>query len=412
MKDNKPTAEAVLYSLAFMLALMMRLYQLGAAAMSEVEAGWALQSLGLARNVEVTFGAQPLYVLFTSLLFSVIKDSNFLARFFPAFVGSLIVWVPFCFRRWMGDSSWLHRAGVVMAFGLALDPGLVSLSRQAGSLMPALVFTLFALAAIYNRHMVWAGVCAGLALLSGGSFLQGLLILGISWGLYSLIRGRLVEFQAEDNRGETLPGVIPTASIRSGVVAFLLTLLFAGTLFLRHPQGLAALADTLTAYLNLWVTSSGIPVLRLPASLLVYQLIVVIFAIIAALRAWLIQSEDRPSRLLLVGLSIWTIVALLLPLLYAGRQVGDLAWALIPLWALASSEISRAYLAEEDTNTRLVGGGLGLLLCIFAVISWIQLLSIGRYQTNVVLYVAMIFGAFFSMYRRASLAFRSFMEIV
>jgi hypothetical protein len=205
----------------------------------------------------------------------------------------------------------------------------------------------------------------------------------------------LVEFQTEDNRGETLSGGIPTGSIRVGVVAFLLTLLFAGTLFLRHPQGLDALADTLTAYLNSWVTSSGIPVLRLPASLLVYQLIVIIFAIIAALRAWLIHSEDHRSRVIMVGLSIWSIVALLLPLLYAGRQVGDLAWALIPLWALASSEISRAFLSEEDTNTRLVGGGLGLLLCIFAVISWIQLLSIGRYQTNVVLYVAMIVGAFF-----------------
>jgi hypothetical protein len=395
MKDNKPTAEAALYTLAFMLALLMRLYQLGAAAMSEVEAGWALQALGLARNSSVTLGPQPLYLMLTSVLFSIIKDSSFLARFFPAFMGSLLIWLPFCFRRWMGDSSWLHRTGVVMAFGLALDPGLVSLSRQAGSLMPALVFTLFALAAIYNRHMVWAGVCAGLALLSGVSFLQGLLILGISWGIYSLIRGRLVEFQAEDNRGETLSGGIPTGSIRVGVVAFLLTLLLAGTLFLRHPQGLDALADTLTAYLNSWVTSSGIPILRLPASLLVYQLIVIIFAIIAALRAWLIHSEDQISRLLLVGLSIWAIVALLLPLLYAGRQVGDLAWALIPLWALASSEISRAFLAEEDTNTRLVGGGLGLLLCIFAVISWIQLLSIGRYQTNVVLYVAMIVGAFF-----------------
>jgi len=341
MKDNKPTPEVMLYSLAFVLALVMRLYQLGAGALSEIEAGWAMQALGLARGSVVDLGPQPLYILITSVLFSIIRDSSFLARFFPALIGSLLVWLPLCFRRWMGDSTWLHRAGVVMAFGLALDPGLVSLSRQAGSLMPALVFTLFALASLYNRRMIWAGVCAGLALLSGTAFLQGLLILGISWGLYSLISRRKVNSEQPENSAEVPSQAIPPESVRSGIIALLLTVLFAGSLFLLHPQGLGALADTITAYFESWVTSSGIPVLRLPASLLVYQLIVVIFAIIGALRAWFGHWEDQRTRLLLVGLSIWAVVALLLPLLYAGRQVGDLAWALIPLWAMVRAFLSR-----------------------------------------------------------------------
>ncbi len=394
MKANKTTTEHALYWLAFLLALGLRLYQLGAGALSEVEAGWALPALGLARGGLVDLGAQPLYILFTSLLFSLIKDTNFVARFLPAMLGSLLIWVPLCFRRQMGDSSWLHRAGVVMAFGLALDPGLVSLSRQAGSLMPALVFTLFALASVYNRRMVLAGICTGLALLSGVAFLQGLLILGITWGLYILIGRILVESQpVEDSSGSTTEA-IPAASIRAGGVAFLLTVVFAGTLLFRHPQGLGALADTIPAYVNAWVSSSGIPILRLPASLLVYQLIVVIFAVVAALRAWLGQWEDQQARLLMVGLSIWAVVALIVPLLYAGRQVGDMAWALIPMWALASSEISRAFLAEEDQNTRLVGGGLALLLCIFAIISWFNLLAIGRYAGDVRIYWVIIIGAF------------------
>ena len=406
MKDNKPTIEVALYSLAFLLAMVMRLYQLGAANLSEVEAGWALQALGLARGGVVTLGPQPLYVLLTSLLFSIIKDTNFLARFFPALVGSLIIWLPFCFRGWMRDSIWLHRAGVVMAFGLALDPGLVSLSRQAGSLMPALAFSLFALASIYNRRFVWVGVCAGLALLSGAAFLQSLLILGISWGLYSLIRRRPVESDQEENSGEITPDAIPAASIRVGVIAFLLTLLFVGSLFLRHPQGLGALADTLSAYLKSWVSSSGIPILRLPASLLVYQLIVVIFAITGALRACFGHWDDRQSRLLMVGLSIWAIIALLLPLLYSGRQVGDMAWALIPLWALASTEISRAFLLDEDMITRLVAAGLGLFMLILAVVGWMNLLPMASgqetiivlpifgTQVNVVVNWVIIFGAF------------------
>jgi hypothetical protein len=74
--------------------------------------------------------------------------------------------------------------------------------------------------------------------------------------------------------------------------------------------------------------------------------------------------------------------------------VGDLAWAIIPLWALAAVEISRSLLGEEDNITRLIAAGLALLLCVFAVIGWINLLSIGRYQEDVVIYGVIIIGAF------------------
>jgi hypothetical membrane protein len=394
MKENKTATEAILYWLAFLLALGIRLYQLGAAPLSEVEAGWALQALGLAHGGVVTLGPQPAYILLTSRLFYIFGDTNFLARFISAITGSLIIWLPYYFRGWMGDSRWLHRSGVVMAFGLAIDPGLVSLSRQAGSLMPAMTFTLLALACLYNRRMIWVGIFAGLALLSGPAFLQGMLILGVSWGLYRLVFRELVGSQPDGGVAEQPVGSIPASSIRVGGAAFILTLLFAGSLFLRVPQGLGALADTIPAYLNTWLTSSGIPILRLPASLLVYQLIVLIFGIIAAFRAWLGHWDDQHPRQALVGLSIWAGVAFFLPWLYAGRQVGDLAWAIIPLWALAAVEISRSLLGEEDNITRLIAAGLAMLLCVFAVIGWINLLSIGRYQEDVVIYGVIIIGAF------------------
>jgi hypothetical protein len=98
---------------------------------------------------------------------------------------------------------------------------------------------------------------------------------------------------------------------------------------------------------------------------------------------------------MIAGLSIWTIVALLLPLLSAGRQVGDMAWAVIPLWAVAAVEISHLLIVDqEDTFSHLVMAGLGLLLCVLAVVSWINVLSIGRYQDNVIIYWAIIIGAF------------------
>jgi len=392
MKAYKITTEQLLYWLAFLLALVLRLFQLGAAPLTDVEAGWALPALGLAHGEAPVLTAQPAYILLTSQLFSLFGDTNFMARFFPALAGSLLVWLPFFLRRWMRASSWLHRAGVVMAFGLAIDPGLVSLSRQVGSPMPALVFTLLALACLYNRHMIGLGVCAGLALLSGPAFLQGLLIIGVSWVLFRLVSRRISGAQSDEGT-ELLPAEpISNRSIGFALIALAGTLLVAGTLFLRALPGLGALADTLPAYLNTWITSSGIPVLRLPASLLVYQPLVLIFGIVAAVRAWFGMREKPLVRQGSVILSIWVGVAMILPLLYAGRQVGDMAWALVLLWALAAVEISRSLSAEEETSTRLIAAGLVFPLFVLSVFGWINLISIDRYQASALVYWTTLIG--------------------
>ncbi len=253
MIAKKISPESTVYWLAFALALGLRLYQLGAAPLSEIEAGWALQALGLARGQAVILGSQPAYILITSQLFSILGDTNFLARFIPALAGSLLIWLPFYLRSWLEDSSVIKRAALVMAFGLAIDPGLVSLSRQAGSLMPALAFTLLALACLYNRRMIWSGIFAGLALLSGVPVLQGLLILGVVWAVYRLLVRQSDGSEPAENSGEQLETAEPpetakpAPAIKIGVIALIVTVLFAGSLFLRLPQGLGALAETIPA---------------------------------------------------------------------------------------------------------------------------------------------------------------------
>jgi hypothetical protein len=393
MDNNHHRNEIILYCLAFLLALAIRLYQLGVGPLSDVEAQWALQALSIAHGEPVILGPQPAHLLLTSQLFFIFKNTNFMARLFPALAGSLLVWLPYFFRHRMRDSRWMHWAGVVMAFGLAIDPGLVSLSRQAGSLMPALAFTLLALASLYRRHMVWVGILGGLALLSGPAFLQGLLILGITWGLLRLMGRKPATLPQDEVQAESTNDIQPAIPVWPGVIAFFLTLLAVGTLFLRVPQGLGALADSLSAYVQSWVTSSGIPVLRLPGAVLVYQTVVLILAIVCAVRGWLASWDEPRQRQLVISLSVWAAVAFFLPWLYAGRQVGDMAWALVPLWGLASIEISRSLSFAEERATRLVAGGLGLLLCLFAVIAWFNLLSVGRYQANLLLYWGVIFGA-------------------
>src|SRR5574342_79471 len=131
--------ESILYVIAFILALALRFIRLGALPLSDNEAGWALQALNVAQGTRPLLGPQPIYILPTGLLFFLFGSSNFLARFIPALTGSALVLVPYMFRQRLRAIP-----GLFLAFFLALDPGLVSLSRQAGSLMPALTFVLMA----------------------------------------------------------------------------------------------------------------------------------------------------------------------------------------------------------------------------------------------------------------------------
>src|SRR5512146_1969477 len=169
--------EPLLYALAFILALAVRLVKLDAAPLSDNEARWALQALGVAQGTRPLLGSQPAYILLTSVLFYGLgAGTNFLARLLPALAGGGMALVPALFAHRLKP-----RISVILAFLLAFEPGLVGLSRQAGSGIMALTSALLAWGFWENRKPIWAGVFAGLALLSGPLLWPGLLGLIITW---------------------------------------------------------------------------------------------------------------------------------------------------------------------------------------------------------------------------------------
>jgi hypothetical protein len=299
----------------------LRLFHLGAAPLGDFEAGWALQALDLARGQPFNFGPQPLYVLFTSLAFALLSGSNGLARLLPALAGSSLVLLPLFLRRWTNGTTGLRQAGLIFAFGVAVDPGLVALSRLAGGLMPALAFSLLAVVLYANRRPILAGIFAGLALLAGPAVLHGALVLAAAWGLSRLLDKSLANAPNPDDTAETIPVeesepvfVFSANLLRPTLFSAGAVLLLAGTLFLRAPQGLGALVGTLPAYLTGWAQPSGVPALRLLAGLLFYQPLVLVFAVIGLARGWMALAAPQPitqrSALLAARLSLWAAVAL------------------------------------------------------------------------------------------------------
>lgn len=370
MRAQRFTLENAIYLLIFILALGIRMLDLGGYPLQENEASNALQALNLlqAERGEVLSAPdnpQPAYLTLTWLAFQILGDHNAIARLWPALAGALLVFVPFYFRPLIGRS-----AALLLAILLALDPGLIAASRQADGRMLALSFGLLAFGLAYRLKMSWAGIFLGLALLSGPAVIPGLagLILAlVIGGLPFRIRLRAgVESEVEDDPRP----VFPEGYLRTGLIAIGLTIFAAATLFLLYPQGLSSWVAAILAYFKGWLAPSGVPALRLLAALLIYQPLGVIFGLSGALRGWL--RADPLAR----KLGLWFLISLLLTTLYPARQVSDLIWTLAPLLALAALELS-PFLAIDRGDKRIPAGFAALVLLLL-IIFWLNLVGLGR----------------------------------
>ena len=305
------------FGLVFALALVVRLLRLGEVPLSEAEAAWALQAFDLTRGLPVDFGPQPGYINLTALVFFVLQASNFAARFIPALAGAALVLAPFFFRDKLGE-----KAALTLAFLLAFEPGLLALSRQAGSPILAVSLLLLAWGTWRTGYVRLSGFLAGLALLSGSALYFGLAGLGLAFALTRVFVPQAF-FSFEQERA------------RPALFFALGTYLVFGSLFLFAPGGLAAGLAGLLGLFNGLLDWNGVYFWQLPLALLVYQFPALILTLVSLAR--LFQRRDP----LVIFLGSWLLTSLLVASIFPSRQVSDLIWTLIPLSALAALEIVR-----------------------------------------------------------------------
>jgi hypothetical protein len=363
--------EGWLYGLAFLIALGLRLVQLGTAPLTDSEANFALQALHIANGTRPLLGPQPAYILLTSVLFLIFESSNFMARLIPGIMGSVMVFAPMLFRGQLRP-----RPALILAFLFAIDPGLVALSRLAGGVVLAVAFTLFAWGMWNHRRFVLAGIFAGLALLSGTSIWMGLLGLGLAWLFIRVVERKPFTEDSDmpvpdsEDIDDSIPA--PQSStqgyqFRPLALALIATLILAGTLFFTVPNGLSAWVGSLPAYLSGWVTSTGMTPGRISFILFIYEPLALFFAILSMIRGF------RTGSGRIIRLSIWLAVSLLLAIFY--RQVGELAWVILPLQTLAALEIARSLVVFP--SERIEVGVVTTALLILLTYIWFDIAAIG-----------------------------------
>ena len=364
--SRRPNFETILFILAVFLAFALRLVRLGELPLSDDEARWAMQAFDLTKGLHPVIGPQPAYVLLTALAFYVFQASNFAARLLPALAGAALVFAPLLFRDRLGNKT-----ALVLSFGLALEPGLLALSRQAGSPIMVLSAVVFAWGFWRAGNLRNAGIMMGLALLSGPALWPGLIGLLIVYFLARILLPAASDEASSNNDVEVQPLFDRKKWLTAGAYA-LGTYLAVGSLFLlATPGGLSAGLAALPAYLSGWVpadATAGVSWAYLPLSLLVYEFFAVALAVIALVRG--AMERDR----LVLSLGLWLLVALIIAIIYPSRQVGDLVWALIPLWALAALEFTR-YLTPIKDNVweTLAMTGLTIAILIFALFSFLTI---------------------------------------
>jgi len=344
--------EAGLYLLALAAALLMRLAILGQHPLSEVEAGYAWQSYQAAGGASFLMTGQPAYVQLTAALFYLLGSGDVIARLLPGIVGSAVVLIPYLLRERIG-----HKAALAAAFGLALDPVSIAISRQAGS--PAMALGFLALAWYFwdRKRPLAAGFFLGLLLMSGPSFIFGLAAGLLSLAAIQFISQIEVPFKLE-------------AHERSRVVyGIALALVLVGTLLTLEPQGLAAALQAVPDFFRGWFRPeaevASPSMLQVLLALLIYQPLGVIFALLA----WFNRRFQTTQN---AALATVFLVFLGVTMLVPTRQVWMLVWAVVPLWLLAGQMIGQVLSLPEEQDRTLVWGE-AIFYLVLLVYWWMNL---------------------------------------
>jgi len=355
-KKTNLTNEIFLYSLILFLAVFVRLILLGRTPLTESEASWAYQAWQIWKGESISLGSLVSYLSITEGLFSIFGSSDFIARFWPALAGSLLIWVPYLSRNSIGRIP-----ALVMALGLALDPALVSISRIAGSPVPALVFLLLAGLNFHHTRFSWSFVFLVLGAFSGPDFWFGAVVLGIVLvvisslnylDLSSYFRSRLQKLDLKINSSE------------SSVFDFLIPIAFfivVGSFFFTQPVGLGAWAAALPEYFQGWFQPSGVGIIKILGALAIFNPLILLFGILGFIIAWI--KDDHIGKIS----TVWFVIALFLILIYPGRQTVNLIWVVIPLWISTARELVRL---NNLYRSKWFTSSLSGLVAVLFILNW------------------------------------------
>lgn len=360
--------QAVLWAVIVVVALAMRLAQLGAAPLTAAEARQATAAWqAIAGQGMPVRDYSPLLLTANSVLFWISGASDVLARFWPALFGAGLVLVPLLFRRRLGWTGALA-SGIYLAF----SPTALVASRQvAGTAIAAAgavasVGGLFRFLETENRRWLMFGAVSLSVAITSGAAVYGLLLpLALAWILAS----------RPELGGRTIGGRHAVSLLKDSASQFLLVLTLSALALSTglgwNPSGLGGVGALLADWFERFQAADA--VVASPVTLLVvYELLGVVFGVGGLI--WGLRYD----RYWAVLLGLWTGLAAALLMIMPGRMPTDLIWVVVPM-AMLVGLAARAVLSlhwPARVGPNVAYGALVLIL-------WAQwYLAVARYTVS------------------------------
>jgi uncharacterized protein (TIGR03663 family) len=306
-RRSRITVEMALWAAVGVLALVLRLANLGAAPLAAHEVREAMFAWRAVTGQGMPeAGYSPFLFVANSILFALCGAGDALARLWPALLGSAFALTPLLFRRRVG------RAGVLAAgLYLAISPTALFASRQLdGAVVVALGGALLlggGLRFLETGNRNWLILAAvGLALaMASGSSIYGM---GLTLGLASLF----FAWGWPAGRLRRLAGLI-TPQLGIVLATFVLAVFVFATGLGWNLPGVGAAADLLPAWFARLGGLSLLPladfVLYEPLPLLIALgglVLAVLFKSVWLVQQWLIRRKQRTGMLSgLASLARW-----------------------------------------------------------------------------------------------------------
>lgn len=372
------TLEKVLWLGALIVMVFLRSVQLNQPTLNDSEAQLAMQAVQLANGEQTVLSQNPLYVVITGAFFRFFDSTTFLARFLPMVAGIGLLGVVYLLRNRLG-----REIALIAAWFLAIDPGFVSVSRQADSPIMGMVLFFLLFALLENKKVILAGFVLGLGLLAGISFWQGIIYSAIVIAIWKILLWK--------NGNEPWIWIKDKAVDfwqNKGWIGILGAVLVAGTMVFWVPTGIGDLFSGIVDFFAGWGKGYHNSLLQLVAIIPVYELIPMILGLVYGVIATV--RRNRIGQFLFL---FW-LIAMIMTLSYPGRNVMDMIWVVLPMIILAASGLFELFTIVREAWLPTLGLGAAVaFLFTFAIYSGVLIMTLGASGRELEVRIASMVGA-------------------
>ena len=359
MKVEKIIIQKITFFIVLTFAILIRFLNLGNLPLSDFEAKLALNSLHILSGNDAYFTSDVFLTNINAVLIYLFGDSNLVVRLFSAFVGTLLVFTPFLFRK-VVDNKLLF----IISLWLAIDPVLVSLSRQINSSLLCVLFGVLLIYFILKKDEIATGIFSSLLLLCGKSVWFGFFPLMVLF-VYRMFRNS----KTKDNENG-ISTFLDQFRAKRYFISLAVSLVLLSTFGFIFRSQFVGVIQGLLDYFQGWGSSSAVKVMDLFRAIFIYEFPVIFLGLLGIIL--FSRSINKYYSLL----AVWLFLSIIHLLTYPSVSIANSVWLVIPFIIFGSLFI-RKYALDPGQNRKIIGliSGIGFVLMEFLTLISINLMT-------------------------------------